>query len=511
MSQFTLSLCDPNFLLPHRAGVAGLALALAELERKRSNAPLEWKGKITEVELEWKITNEEVKLEWEGSDQKAVTWLLGQTYQISTQGYLDVPALKLDEQGKYIFTQGVLTTFLQHNKQRNLKSNSLTLTFSIEPEQPEIQLKFKPLSGCYYTKKELKDAFGKKGKKEAFEEHIPLKGHHLPGLVECFVNGPYQERPQGFLALLFLPLACGYYQLPERSALVIPEVQDLKQWVTRHRQMSGYCYRDFCSSSAGESALHFLLRERVQEESQRFSVPYCEVYQLGKQIWNAKQAYLKQAVYRVQATDAVLNLYEMARQVFPAQVRQENGETWLALSKVLPWICDNLIEGKPWYAGFFEFYKRNKLYEREGLVKMAANLNSDEQVLFDVVQGAFRTYLHGQIQQANKQGRNLDYKQVTDKVIYRFQRPSTQQAFATALVYFLSQFRSKAAFNKGSEIIQWIHREQNWRRARDLVLLAIATYCGKEKDSLNGTDPLTDDESTDAADEMFVFTDETDQ
>ena len=50
-----------------------------------------------------------------------------------------------------------------------------------------------------------------------------------------------------------------------------------------------------------------------------------------------------------------------------------------------------------------------------------------------------------------KQGRPLDYGQVTDKVIYRFQRPSTQQEFATALVDFLSQYRSKAAKGAGPQ------------------------------------------------------------
>lgn len=113
---------------------------------------------------------------------------------------------------------------------------------------------------------------------------------------------------------------------------------------------------------------------------------------------------------------------------------------------------------------------------------MTEHLTPDEQVLFDAVQGAFSAYLRDQIQQANKQGRPLDYGQVTDKVIYRLQRPSTQQEFATALVDFLSQFRSKAARASGPQIFWWLHQEANWRKARDLTLLAIATYKGKSKE-----------------------------
>ncbi|MGQ9873332.1 type I-MYXAN CRISPR-associated Cas8a1/Cmx1 [Leptodesmis sp.] len=502
MAQFTLSIFDPNLLLPHRAGIAALALVLRNLEDQREDAP-----------LTWEITDDAVILAWEGSDRNVVKWLLDQTYQITEQGYLAVPALKLDEQGQYTFTQGVITTFLQHSKQRSL-GTPITRSFMIDPDQPEIQIEVRPLLNCYYTD-DMKEAFNSKG---AFKKEISLKGHHLPGLVECFINGAYQESPERFLALLFLPLACGYYKLPAqsvggklaaRSAVVIPNITNLSHWVNSRRAMPGRTYRDFRSSGAGESALHFLLQEKTIEEAQQFRVDYCEVYQLGKQVWDGNQSYLKQAVYRVQARDSVLKLYEVARQLFPAQVKQtSSGETWFALSKILPWICDNLVLGKPWYSGFLEFRKRNGVYERKGLVTMTEYLNDDEQILFDAVQGAFSKYLSGQIKQAQKQGRPLDYGQVTDKVIYRMQRPSTQQEFATALVDFLSQFRSQKALSHGAQIYHWIHREANWRQARDLVLLAIATYTSKKGDALDGADvPIesTAESDVNEADEAEMF------
>jgi CRISPR-associated protein Cas8a1/Csx13 len=217
-------------------------------------------------------------------------------------------------------------------------------------------------------------------------------------------------------------------------------------------------------------------------------VRYCEVYQLGGQPWDGNQSYLKQAVYRVQVKDEILVLYDIAEQLFPAKVRiTDKGDSWLAISKVLPWISENLVLEKPWYTGFYEFRKRYGMYERKGLVKMTNHLTEDEQTLFDAVQGAFSAYLRGQILQAQKQGRPLDYGQVTDKVIYRLQRPSTQQEFATALVDFLSQFRSKAARAAGAQIYVWLHREANWRQSRDLVLLAIATYTSQKGDALDGT------------------------
>ena len=507
MSEYILSIFDPNTLLPHRAGIAGLALALSVLE-------------VDEAPLSWEVTEDAVQLNWECIDREAVQWLLEQTYQVK-DGYLDVPALNLaDTQSKYTFTSGVATTFLQHSKQRKQGSAEIK-SFLIEEGQPEINISFRPMLGCYYTG-DFKEAFSSKG---TFKKTIPLKGHHLPGLVECFANGAYQESPTGYLALLFLPLACGYYQLPSyRSAVVIPEVTDLQHWVEQRQRLSGRVsqsltsqqskllersYGNYRATGAAEAALYFLLQERVLEDSQIFRVNYCEVYQLGKQPWDGNQSYLKQAVYRVSIDDQILDIYQSAYYLFPSQVRTtEKGETWLATSKVLPWIASNLVADKSWYANFFEFRKANELYERKGLVKMTEHLTPDEKVLFDAVQGAFRIYLRGQGQQAQKQGRVLDYGQVTDKVIYRFQRPSTQQEFATALVDFLSQYRPKAAKGAGPQIFNWIHREANWKPARDLALLAISTY--QSQNPKNGSDnPGTESSPANSADveeEAFELT-----
>jgi CRISPR-associated protein Cas8a1/Csx13 len=479
MSEFTLSIFDPNTLLPHRAGMAGMALALSALNPK--DAP-----------LKWEVTEDTIALSWEGNDREVVKWLLDQTYRVQ-DGYLDVPALKLDLQGLYTFTEGVLASF----QQRSRDSTPKTLAFQIDEGQPEIKVEFRPLLSCYYTG-DLKEAFNSKG---GFKSEISLKGHHLPGLVECFANGAYQESPSGFLALLFLPLACGYYKLPNlRASVVIPEVSKLTQWVRQKRIFAGRSYRDFRSSGAGEAALHFLLHENTVRDAQSADIRYCEVYQLGKQTWDANQSYLKQAVYRVQTNVEILALYQVAYGLFPIQVRKnDKGETWLAISKVLPWICNNLVTEQVWYAGFFEFYTRNELYERKGLVKMTEYLQPHEQVLFDAVQGAFSTFLRGQILQAEKQGRQLDYGQVTDKLLNRLKRPSTQQDFAQTLIDVLSQYRSKAMRSVGPQIYAWVHREANWRQARDLSLLAIATYQSKKGDALDGAEvPIesaADDES----------------
>ncbi|VEP14465.1 CRISPR-associated protein Csx13 [Hyella patelloides LEGE 07179] len=544
MTELTLSIFDPNTLLPHRAGIAGLALALSVINPD-------------DVPFSWEVTEDTVSLSWDSektSDKFAVLSLMQQTYRIQ-DGYLDVPALNLDQQGKYTFSEGVARSFLQHGSQRIQNKNPVNLTFLVDEGQPEISHSFQKLEECYFARDEvcfkarkkiydealaqyekdkleydkekknrktdkkkpkkprlkqpfegLQEAFNTKGK---FEVEISVKGANLPGLVECFAHGYYQESPEGWLALLFLPLACSFYQLSKnhsgyRSAVVIPEVKNIFEWVKRRKIYSGSTYRNFRSSSAGESGLRFLLQEKLIEDNKLWRVDYCEVYQLGKQQWDGSQSYLKQAVYRVQVDDEILDLYDSARQFFKPQIRtNDKGETWLAISQVLPWLCDNLITGKPWYLGFYEFQKQNKLYERKGLVSMSQYLDALEQTFFDAVRGAFSSFLREQIIQAQKQGRKLDYPQVTNKIINRLQRPSTQQDFAKTMVDFLSRYRSKSTRGVGAEIYQWLHKDNQWKQARDLALLAIASYTGKGKDGKSEIPEEVLDESSSEAEEGF--------
>ncbi|MEO0988815.1 MAG: CRISPR-associated protein Cas8a1/Csx13 [Cyanobacteria bacterium J06639_14] len=400
------------------------------------------------------------------------------------------------------------TTFLQHSKQRK-QGTAVTKSFLIEDGQPEINISFRPMLSCYYTG-DFKEAFNSKG---GFKKTILLKGHHLPGLVECFANGAYQESPTGYLALLFLPLACGYYQLPGyRSAVVIPEVTHLLHWVEQRQRLSGRIsqsltsrqskllqrsYGNYRATGAAEAALYFLLQERVLGDAKIFRVNYCEVYQLGKQPWDGNQSYLKQAVHRVSVDEQVLDIYQSAYYLFPAQVRQtDKGESWLATSKVLPWIANNLIARKTWYANFFEFRKANELYERKGLVKMTEYLSQGEKLLFDSVSGAFGEFRRKQFKARKDQlKRELKKEEIwdvmsstADKAIYQLQRPNTQRDFAKALVDFLSRHRGSPALGNGLTIYEWLYKsEQSWRQTRDLALLAIATYQSEKKQNDDNT------------------------
>lgn len=487
MTELTFSLLDPNTLLPHRAGIAGLALALSHLDP--ATAP-----------LQWSMTETDVQLSWSGRDDEALQWLLQQTYVLE-DGLLNIPALKLDSNAKFAFSQGLLNSFLQHSKQRTLEKTSRTVNFTIAEDQPQIRETYAPILDFYYLR-DLK-LCDRKGK---LNKTFDVKGQHLPGAIECFANGALTEPPERFLPLLFLPIACSYHLLPEqRAALVIPEIKNLQAWIKRRQRLAAPVQRRWRVSSSGEAGLSFLLEESLLTELQKFQVDYCEVYQLGGQIWDGNQKRLKQAVYPISSKPITLSIFRQAIQAFPVRVlAKKDGEGHYArASSVLAWIADNLIRGKPWYLGFMQFRKQqDQIYadDRRGLRSMTeTQLSNHEQILFQAVQGSFRNYLRIQGEEAKRQGRqNLDYAQVLKKVIYRLQKPATQQEFASAFVQFLSQYPSSQGKGYGLEIYQWLHSDRNrWRQAQDLALLAIITYQGKSKEDPDIPDQALDDVSLD--------------
>jgi len=469
MKQLTLSIFDPNNALYHRAGIAGLALALSAINPN-------------DVPFTWEITEDSVTLSWESTDEDAFTQLMQLTYQIK-DGYLNVPALELPEEERYLFTQGIVGTFLQHGKLKGFKKENpkklVKKEIKFEVDGKEYPIDCPILEKCYYTDG-IKSIFTK----GTFKPNIPIKSHHLPGAVECEIDKGYEEPFQKYISLLFLPLACNYYKLPKEHkgsfALVIPLVNNLTKWVKRRKNLSESTYRDFYASSASESALRFFLTEKLIEDSQDFHIDYCEVYQLGGQRWCSQQK-VKQAVYRVELEKEVLGLYESAYQFFKPQLRTtEKGESFWTKSTVFPWICDNLINGKYWYSGFCKLYKQNRteiFYETKGILEMINKLTDNEFFYMDVVQKAFKVYASKKVdpELSNKLSAER-LRELAQKKTQEIINACTQQRFTSWITRFLSMNASleiQQQEDSAKSLARWIYENNNWHQIQDLAVIAL--------------------------------------
>lgn len=450
--EITFSLDDKNMSLPNRAGIAGIALVLGSMD--------------SDLPIKWEITSREVKLSWECTDQIAIDILMSEAYQIDGKGRIACDALGLSDKGKYLFSEVLCKTFLQQGVQRDMGEEE-NCSFTVDDAQ--IVRKYRTVKDCYYTKP--LDIFNRKGE---FSKSLAVKSNHLPGSTECYVNGFYNATPHEFLPLLFLPLVCGYYQLPNnRMAVVIPEVTNIVEFLDDFEPATDY--KDFYSGSSSEAALNFLVRSKAVKSNRYAGIDYCEVYQLGKQVWDANQKYLKQQVYRIRNNKELLDEYETARERFPTRVvKKDDGTTFLAKSSVLPWICDNLIRHKPWYTGFAKFRKTDKLYEVGGIAKM---LEQHRGLVVNVVQDAFRAYLAEQYER-----NHAPYKNTLNKVIYMLDRPKTLETFRSTITKFLARNSSKSLKSGVGEFFRLI--DTDWKAVKDLALLSVVGYKSQNTDDV---------------------------
>lgn len=422
------------------------------------------------------ITSKTFSISWDCSDEEAVSKIQKAAYKIEN-GNLVIPALGL-AMLEPLLSDCIVRSFLQHPSQRKLGAERELVT---EIDDVPIKYKSKEMLDCYYVQS-LKECFDRKG---SFKELIQIKSNHLPGAIECYSSGFVEVSPFEFLSIFMLPIACGYYKLPNfRMALVIPRIDDIKQWIGMKLNQSQLDYYDFKCSSAGEAGLLLLLKERAGFKHEK----NCEVYQLGSQVWDANQKYLKQKVYRISPTDSELETFDAAYSYFPLrEVVSKNGEYFIAESVVFPWICDNIVVKKPWYLGFKNFTVKNEkyVYESEGLKKMVKyeqlkdeNLN----VFINIVQEAFKRYLQEEGEASSEQGRKFDYHGVFTKKWNLLKNRNSLTTFRRAITGFL-KFQTKSIQSHGFLVYDMV--DQDWRKAQDLALLALSSYPYKQKENDN--------------------------
>jgi len=501
MQELILHLGNPSFTLLHRAGLAGLYMTLKQLETDKA-VPTEG--------LTWELSQRQVLLKWEGKDRTVLDWLLTEAFQlnnglIALRG-LDSKTMRKDAQ--IIVHQGILGTFLQHNSTHKSSGNrSESLQFGGE-DTPEIPVSYKVLAGYVYQEfaSSLCDKQGNFLKKP-----ISVAGWLNPGAVVRHVafsgDTSFEESPENALVLLFAPVACYYYNLRSRLrdkraqyALVVPEILDLQQY-TKYRQNSNLrdaAYQDFYACSLGDAGLRFLTYETTANLAETFSVSRCQVLTLGTVAW-ATQQKTRTDIYTVEADAEVCYNYQVCRNEFPHKAVQGKDSHFVASSFARELITENLARSQPWYAGIAEKVNSNELfqrlaYERGGLYQVIQKIESDErEKLFVKVCHEALKFTYGQVAGKAKQGEKINFDKVTVRIRTGLGRCKNAASFRE----FITDFWSRAGKlptlqSHWQDLMGFVMQDSQWKKARDLALLALASYPGKEVTANSQTVDVTE-------------------
>ena len=489
MQQLTFRLGDPTFTLLHRAGLAGLYMTLNQLTHE---------GKPPIEGMQWQLSAQQVSLRWEGNDQKALEWLLHESFQLK-EGLivlrgLDSQSMRVDAQ--VIVHQGILGTFLQHTSTH--KSEGVTTrSFQFDGDDAaETQVTYKKLVSYVYQDfaRNLCDAQG-----DLLRKPISVAGWLNPGAtvrhVAFSADTSFEESAQNVFVLLFAPVACYYYTLRSRLrdkraqyALVVPEIVELEEY-SKYRQNSNLrnaAYKDFYACGLGDAGLRFLTYETTSKLTQTFKVPRCQVLTLGTVAW-ATQQKTRTDLYVVEANAEACFNYEICRdQLGDRPVKTKEG-SFLASSFARELIAENLARSQPWYAGIADKVSSNELfqklvYERGGLYEVIQRIQTDErekQFVRACHEAIYYTY--GQLAARTKAGEDPNFDKVTVRIRTGLGRCKNAASFRE----FITDFWSRAGKlptlkNHWQDLMGFVMQESQWKKSRDLALLALASYPGGE-------------------------------
>ncbi|MEP0923433.1 type I-MYXAN CRISPR-associated Cas8a1/Cmx1 [Leptolyngbya sp. ST-U4] len=493
MQKLEFHLGNPSFTLLHRAGLAGLFMTLKQLQTEKVTPP---------GNLIWELSQQKVLLQWEGHDQTVLDWLLTESFQLN-DGLIALRALDsktMRKDAQVIVHQGILGTFLQHtstHKSSGVRSESLQ--FGGE-DAPEIPVSYKILTRYVYQEfaSSLCDKQGK-----FLNKPISVAGWLNPGAVVRHVafsaDTSFEELPDNAFVLLFAPIACYYYNLRSRFrdkraqyALVVPEVQDLEQYSAyrRNSNLRDAAYKDFYAYSLGDAGLHFLTYETTKL-AKTFKVPRCQVLTLGTVAW-ATQQKTRTDLYTVEADTEVCYNYQVCCDQFPPRLVQGKDANFVAISLARELITDNLARSKPWYVGIAEKVNSNELfqrlaYERGGLYQVIQKIQSDErEKLFVKACHEALRFTYGKVAGNTKEGEKPNFDKVTVRIRTGLGRCKNAASFREFITDFWSRAGKLPTLQANwQDLMEFVMQDSQWKKSRDLALLALASYPGKEGSNSN--------------------------
>jgi CRISPR-associated protein Cas8a1/Csx13 len=533
-----LKLFAPGMTPMHRAGLGGLACVLHALENdfhdgrlKPQQLPGHWKDGCPP----WSVSETEIELRF-GQPEQARPFLQSlfeHAFAIRSNGLIDLPgcfpspptaAALADQQ------QGFMLTFLQHGKVRVVDDDPTHVHYdSTDGQVAGIDVEYRACRSFTRQKgwEKFVDSHG------CFQEKSArVDGPLFPGAVVRHVafnsHTAVEEPAERVLCLYFAML--GTLSLAVNRGvgiLVIPEVTNLLDFIQTRPLMSPTDALGWRVANAADAALQSLVRLRMRHLRDAGLVPGCTAITLQSTPW-ASQQKSRVAALEVDSHDPKqLERFEIALQLLPPRVVTTGGEspvpagkrktkkaespprTFRADSVVRPLVAENLALGRPWYRDFARLmyrknpandkpYRETVVHERKGLFAMISENamweRTGDQLVVKAVHEAMRLSM-GRIRHDTDGAGSKPLSQATKNRWERFREKlrldlcgaKTAAHVRFVLTDLFSRGGSNAVLRESWQQVLPV-LQHDWQLARDLGLLALASYVGRgEVDSVDSS------------------------
>ncbi|MEX1026729.1 MAG: type I-MYXAN CRISPR-associated Cas8a1/Cmx1 [Candidatus Paceibacterota bacterium] len=514
-----VSLGDPGMDLLLRAGIGGLATTLRMIERSiQSNEydvdeiPESW----VDEGVPWDLSSDRIVFRF--PDPQTVDDYFKPIFHAAfdlNKRTIDLPPTHSGMQTTEVrvnLQRGLLLTFLQHGKTR--RGDKKDTEQSIEIDGNPFQFSTRYLD-WYKHQDGFKDLVDKK-KRTLSRKPQELPGTLYPGAAVRHNGFAGQTKYEGnvaqLLAAYFAPIGTLALPINRGSAvLLVPEVHDLLLFADNRQKITPKSYRDCFIGGGSDAVLQLYARLRGDDAKGRLAVASVTAFVFRPTPW-ATQQKSRVAAERIEPLDRrQLEIFRYAKDFFPPRkasrkVREKVGkgkaakttereEFFWSDSVVRPLIADNLAHSRDWFAGFSKLFVnrdpangkplRDRLpFERKGLIEMIKADVWDkpgQMALVGAVHHALRGR-YGQIASATanqKAAMQNRFRGEYDRWRLAFAGAKTADQFRHAICDLFSRVPANKELQANwTEVLPWLD-ESGWQHARDLALLALASYQGK--------------------------------
>ena len=502
--EMILKLNEAGMTSLHKAGLAGLYMTLQSFAENEE-----------EIEgLKWQLGETEIKLNWTDETPKAAfEKLIKKSFWIDKEGFIRLAGLEVDDamnkERKYLLYKAILRSFLQFGPIRKTESKRPLIFQADQDEKPYFEKGFAPLTKIPYhdISNRFFDAEGR------FNKQIEIKGWLHPGAIarhESHKETILRESANLGLVLIFAIVGVIYYLIQSKGkgrksllALLIPEVKDLETYARVRQFIASQGVFDLTASSSSDAALRMLIALKANSQSNQFAEELsekflCRVITFGIVSWNEKQKSRTATRTVISGKLKGFENYQLANSIFRNKWQQvkEKGKVpeyfFVTTFCAREMIADNIANGKTWYQNITEFLANRETreqlyYERKELGDMVekANYETENESLFiKVCHESWRRRL-GKLgtraRTENTSFQNLARKEA-EKLRTSYARCKNAETLRETVVDFWSRGGANELL-QGDGLIQVLplFSEKNWRKAKDLALLAWSAINRKRK------------------------------
>lgn len=517
--KMTLKLNAPEMTSLHKAGLAGLYLTLRAFEEKGEGITgLLWELAPTQIVLDWQ----------EGILKTAFEDLVAKSFRLE-KGFIGLTGLEIARpqsiEQRHLLNFALQNSFLQFGPE-NPTGPPQQLSYEVDGRLCWIK-DFKPILRVR-PHKAVKDFIDEEGQ---FKEVIEAGGWLYPGGGQRHVvhnNTKLNEPTELALALLFAPVGVIYYTIRSRArgrkarlAMLVPEIKDLELYADIKQAFAAQGVLDLTASSASDAALRMLTTIEANRASNQFAEFFgegfvCRVVTFGIVSWNEKQKTRTYAHSVFSGHLPGVENYRKAAAIFKNRWQRVAAKSDRKGNQIEPeryfvttfsareFIADNIAQRRVWYhdISFYLGHKETReqlQYERKELNQMVETASYDderERLFIRVCHESWRRRLGKLGDRARRENlgdsgfRRLVSKEA-EKLRTSFSRSKNAETLRETVIDFWARAGSQELLHgDGLKQLLPLFGVRNWKKARDLALLALISYqpqSPEEEDALTTT------------------------